>query len=214
MNILHVICSPRGKASESRRLSQSIVGLLREGDPAATVIERIIGDGAIPPVDTDYALSQQASEDVSTDGSAALSAELIGEVRAADVLVIGTPMHNYTVPATLKLWIDHIARVRYTFDVSPQGKIALLRDRPVFIAISSGGRFSGLRSRQPDFLTPYLKAILGMIGLRDLIFFSVEGTGLGPDVVAASRIAADQALRDYFSRSRAVAPLSAPVRTE
>lgn len=202
MKILRVLCSPRRQESESYRLSQRIVGCLLQADPDATVIERIVCDGAIPPVDASYAISQQAAEDVSEEGTAALSAELVDELRSADILVIATPMHNYTVPAMLKAWIDHIARVRYTFDVSPQGKIPLLRDRPVFVAVSSAGRFSGPRARQPDFLTPYLKAILGMIGLHDLTFFSVEGTGLGADVVAASRISADQALQEYFSSYR------------
>jgi FMN-dependent NADH-azoreductase len=55
--------------------------------------------------------------------------------------VIGTPMHNFTVPSALKAWIDHIVRVRRTFNVTPAGKVAMLRDRPVFIAVSSGGRF-------------------------------------------------------------------------
>ena len=75
----------------------------------------------------------------------------------------------------------------------------MLRDRPVFVAVSSGGRFSGERARQPDFLTPYLKAILGTIGLHDLTFFSVEGSALGPDAVAEARAKTDQALQEHFS---------------
>ena len=75
-----------------------------------------------------------------------------------------------------------------------------LRDRPVFVAVSSGGRFSGERARQPDFLTPYLKAILGTIGLHDLTFFSVEGSALGPDALAEARAKADQALQEFFLR--------------
>ena len=108
-------------------------------------------------------------------------------------------MHNFTVPSALKLWIDHIVRVRRTFNVTKEGKVGTLRDRPVFVAVSSGGRFSGERARQPDFLTPYLKAILGTIGLHNLIFFSVEGTGLDPSVLAQVRNKTDQALREYFS---------------
>jgi hypothetical protein len=76
--------------------------------------------------------------------------------------------------------------------------VALLTDRPVFIAVSAGGRFSGERTRQPDFLTPYLKAVFGIIGLHDLTFFTVEGTGYGPDGVTQARIKADQALEEYF----------------
>jgi FMN-dependent NADH-azoreductase len=128
-----------------------------------------------------------------------VSEELIQELESADVLVIGTPMHNFTVPSVLKAWIDHVVRVRRTFNVTPNGKVGLLRDRPVFVAISSGGRFSGERARQPDFLTPYLKAVLGIIGLRDLTFFSVQGTGSGPEAIAAARARAEQALREHFS---------------
>jgi FMN-dependent NADH-azoreductase len=65
--------------------------------------------------------------------------------------------------------------------------------------VSSGGRVSGERTRQPDFLAPYLKAILGTIGLQDLTIFSVEGTGSGPAAVADARIKADQALLEYFA---------------
>lgn len=202
MKILRVSCSPSGQGSESNRLSQRVVGFLQRADPTAIVVDRDVGSRVLPPIDTSYAISQRAAADVAEDGTAALSAELIDELTSADVLVIGTPMHNYTVPATLKAWIDHIARVRFTFDVSAQGKIPRLRDRPVFIAVSSAGRFSGPRARQPDFLSPYLRAILGMIGLVDLRFFSVEGTGLGEDVVAASRTEADRALTEYFSSFR------------
>ena len=202
MKILRVSCSPSGQGSESNRLSQRVIEFLQRADPTAIVVDRDVGSHVLPPIDTSYAISQRAAADVAEDGTAALSAELIDELTSADVLVIGTPMHNYTVPATLKAWIDHIARVRFTFDVSAQGKIPRLRDRPVFIAVSSAGRFSGPRARQPDFLSPYLRAILGMIGLVDLRFFSVEGTGLGEDVVAASRTEADRALTEYFSSFR------------
>lgn len=199
VKILHVSCSPRGQASESYRLSQNIIGLLLKSDPAAMLIDRVIGGGSIPQVDDDFAVSQQSAADVSQQGSASLSEELIRELQSSDVVLISTPMHNFTVPSTLKAWIDHVARVRWTFDVSPGGKIGLLRDRPVFVAVSSGGRFSGERTRQPDFLTPYLKVILGMIGLHDLTFFSVEGTAFGRDAVAKARARTDQALQEHFS---------------
>ncbi|VVM41922.1 FMN-dependent NADH-azoreductase 1 [Pseudomonas fluorescens] len=199
MKILHVTCSPRGEASESYRLSSIIVGLLREADPQASVISRVVGGDALSPIDAPYAISQQASADVSSTGSIARSDALIDELHSADVLVIGTPMHNFTIPSTLKLWIDHVARVRRTFNVGAQGKTSLLRDRPVYVAVSSGGRFSGVTPRQPDFLTPYLKAVLGMIGLHDVNFFSVEGTAMGPEAVAAARHKTDQALQAHFS---------------
>src|SRR4029079_1108187 len=137
--------------------------------------------------------------DISQEGSIARSEELIREIESSDFVVIGTPMHNFTVPSALKAWIDHVVRARRTFNVTREGKVGRLHDRPVFVAVSSGGRFSGERARQPDFLTPYLKAVLGTIGLHDLTFFSVQGTAFGPDAVAEARAKTDQALQEYFS---------------
>jgi FMN-dependent NADH-azoreductase len=203
MKILHVTCSPRGQASESYRMSQKIVGFLLRNEPTAIVVDRAIGGGAISQIDESYATAlgatQQSPAEISPQGSMSESEELIQELESSDFVVIGTPMHNFTVPSTLKAWIDHIVRVRRTFDVTTEGKLGLLRDRPVFVAVSSGGRYSGERARQPDFLTPYLKAILGTIGLHDLTFFSVEGSALGPDALAAARIKTDRALQTYFS---------------
>lgn len=203
MKILHVSCSSRGQASESYRLSRKIIGFLLKSEPTAILIDRFVGGGAISHVDENYAVAlsatQQPSTEISQGGSISLSEELIQELESSDVVVIGTPMHNFTVPSALKAWIDHIVRVRRTFNVTTEGKVGALRDRPVFVAVSSGGRYSGKRARQPDFLTPYLKAILGTIGLHDLTFFSVEGAALGPDVVAEARTKADQALQEHFS---------------
>jgi FMN-dependent NADH-azoreductase len=200
MNILHVTCSPRGQTSESTRLSNSIVACLLDTQPGATVRERFVGGRAgLPPIDNDYAMSQQASEDVSKKGSAARSEELIRELEGADVVVIGTPVHNFTVPAALKLWIDHVVRVRKTFNVGPAGKVGMLRDRPVFVAVSSGGRFAGEHARQPDYLTPYLETILGMVGLHDLTFFTVQGTAYGAEALAEARATTDRMLQEHFS---------------
>jgi FMN-dependent NADH-azoreductase len=203
MKILHVTCSPRGQASESYKISQKIIGLLRKSEPAAILVRRAIVGGAVSHIDEGYATAlgatQQSPAEISPEGSMSRSEELIQELESSDVVVIATPMHNFTVPSALKAWIDHIVRVRRTFNVSKQGKVGALRDRPVFVAVSSGGRYSGERAAQPDFLTPYLKAILGTIGLHDLTFFSIEGTALGPDAVAEARTRTDQALRAYFS---------------
>ena len=203
MKILHVSCSPRGRSAESYRLSQRIIGCLRESDPAAILLTRELGGGAPSHIDAGYAATQHSPEaEIPRDGSTLHSEELIQELEHADVVVIGTPMHNLTVPSVLKAWIDHVVRARRTFNMTPKGKAGTLRDRPVFIAVASGGRYSGERAHQPDFLTPYLKVILGNIGLHDLTFFSVEGTGHGPDAVAEARDRTDQALREYFSSFR------------
>ena len=198
-NILHVSASPRGQAAESYRLSQKIVDLLLQKEPGATVVNRVIGDGSMPHVDENYAISQGSTADVSNDGSMILSEELIREVERADFLVISTPMHNLSVPSSLKAWLDHVIRARRTFNVSREGKIGTLRDRPVFVAVASGGRFSGERARQPDFLTPYLTAVLATVGLHDLTFFSVQGTGSGPEATEQTRTRTDEELQAYFA---------------
>jgi FMN-dependent NADH-azoreductase len=201
--ILHVTCSPLGQASRSHGLSQKIVGYLLKSDPAATLVNRVIGGGTISHIDESYAAAlgatQQSPAEISPEGTMSQSEVLIQELESSNFVVIGTPVHNFTVPSALKAWIDHVVRIRRTFNTTRNGYAGLLRDRPVFVAVSSGGRYSGERARQPDFLTPYLRAILGIIGLHDLTFFSVEGSSLGPEVVAEARTKADHALRKYFS---------------
>jgi FMN-dependent NADH-azoreductase len=213
MKILHLTCSPRGHASESDKLAREIISFLLKREPAATLINRVIGGGGISHIDESYATAlgatQQSSAELSPEGSMSQSEKLIQELESSDIVVIATPMHNFTVPSALKAWIDHIVRVRRTFNVTADGKAGTLRDRPVFVAVSSGGRYSGDRARQPDFLTPYLKAILGTIGLHDLTFFSVQGTGAGPEAIAAARARTDQALRAYFSSFRPYPPFQA-----
>jgi FMN-dependent NADH-azoreductase len=132
-------------------------------------------------------------------GSSAVSDQLIAELERADVVVIGTPMHNLSVPSSLKAWIDHVVRARRTFTMATSGKKGMLHDRPVYIAVASGGRFSGTNAHQPDFLTPYLKAVLASIGLNNLLFFSVEGTGARAESVELARRVADQALMSHFN---------------
>ena len=120
--ILHVSCSPRGQASESHRLAQKIIRLLLQRDPSALLVDRVIGGGAISHIDEDYAISQSSSADVSQEGTMAHSEELIQELERSDYVVIGTPMHNFTVPSVLKAWIDHIVRARRTFNITPAGE--------------------------------------------------------------------------------------------
>jgi FMN-dependent NADH-azoreductase len=197
--ILHLICSPRGRSAESSRLSQKIVDALLAKEPTAEVVTRILADEPLDYVDTDYALSQHSLADISQEGTAAVSAMLVRELESSDFVVIGTPIHNFTVPSALKAWVDHVVRVRWTFNVSPQGKIGKLHDRPVFIAFSAGGRFSGERAHQPDFLTPYLQAVFAIIGLHDLTFFSVQGTAFDPDYLEEARRAAEAAMLAHIA---------------
>jgi FMN-dependent NADH-azoreductase len=93
-------------------------------------------------------------------------------------------MHNFTVPAALKLWIDHVIRINRSFRSTPQGKVGLMKDRPTFVLVSSGGIHTGERAKQADFLTPYLRYALASIGISDVHFFLLQGLVFGPEAVA------------------------------
>lgn len=177
MNILHIDCSPRPD-SHSRQLSAAIVKKLLDVSPGASIDRRDFAAAPLPHASPDYAtaLSSLTTLAAPPMGALELSETLIQEVEAADVIVIGTPMNNLTVPSVLKAWIDQILRAGRTFMSTPAGKVGMLRDRPVFIGIASGGVFTGDRANQPDFLTPYLSVVLGSIGLKTLQFLSVQAT--------------------------------------
>ncbi|MET4315032.1 FMN-dependent NADH-azoreductase [Bradyrhizobium sp. RT4b] len=151
---------------------------LLEGAPAARISRRDLGSCPLSHASPDYATALSSPATLAAPPSSALdlSEALIREVEAADVIVIGVPMHNLTVPSVLKAWIDQILRAGRTFLSTPAGKVGLLRDRPVFVGIASGGVFTGQKADQPDFLTPYLSAVLGSIGLKIVQFLPVQAT--------------------------------------
>lgn len=177
MNILHIDSSPR-RASHSRRLSAAIVEKLLEVAPSATITRRDLEAEPLPHTPALYAaaLASPATLAAPPKGSLIVSEALIEEVEAADVIVIGTPMYNFTIPSVLKSWIDQILRVDRTMKSTPAGKVGLLRDRPVFIGVAAGGIFAGDRANQPDFLTPYLSLALGSIGLKTVQFLPLQAT--------------------------------------
>ncbi|HET8702620.1 NAD(P)H-dependent oxidoreductase [Castellaniella sp.] len=191
MKILHIDCSPR-KESHSRKLSAAILARLFAIDSEIFVIRRDLGLNPIPHPEAGYAAalsSPGAWVSGRPNPATSLSEELIQEIEAADALVIGTPMNNFTVPSVLKAWIDQILRMGRTIGVAPTGeKTGLLQDRPVYIGIASGGVFTGDRAKQPDFLTPYLTAAFGCVGLTSLQFFPLQATAF----LDGGRLTADQ----------------------
>ena len=210
MNILHIDCSTR-EASYSRALSAAIVGQLVEAHPDARIVRRDLGFDPIPHAESGYAAalaSPQALADESREHALLLSEQLIGEIERADVLVIGTPMNNFTVPSVLKAWIDQVLRMGRTIGKGPGGeKFGLLRDRPVYVGIASGGVFHGDDARQPDFLIPYLSAAFGCVGLRSLQFLPLQATAF----LDAQQLAARQeSLLATLDRSMLTAPSCLP----
>ena len=205
MHILHIDSSPR-RESHSRELSAAIAEKLLEVAPGASISRRDLGTEPLPHTVADYAaaLASPATLAAPPKGSLDVSEALIREVEAADVIVIGTPMHNYTIPSVLKAWIDQILRVGRTMKSTPTGKVGMLRDRPVFIGVASGGIFTGDRANQPDFLTPYLTLALNSIGLKTLHFLPIQATAfLDHDQAALAREKALAAI-DLMGKLRGV----------
>lgn len=190
MNILHIDCSPRPD-SHSRQLSAGIIEKLLATAPDSSIRRRDLGADPLPHTSLEYAtgVSSSAAMMAAPSSAWALSEELIREVEAADVIVIGTPVNNFTVPSVLKAWIDQLLRMGRTLVPTPEGgKIGTLQDRPVLIGVASGGIYTGEKANQPDFFTPYLKAAFGCVGITSLRFFPVQATAfLDADQIAAAR---------------------------
>jgi len=178
--ILLLECGPYGRQSRGSRLALELVGRLRERHPHAQLVERDLASEPLPALHVAYAdaLVAQAPGD---DPALRLSEQLIGELERSDCLVIVTPMHNFTVPAALKLWIDYVLRIGRSFAATEAGKVGLLADRPTFVVVSSGGFYCGEQARQPDFLTPYLRNVLSTIGIHDLEFVHLQGLVRGQE---------------------------------
>ncbi|OTP66331.1 FMN-dependent NADH-azoreductase [Caballeronia sordidicola] len=190
MRALLLNSSPHGEASHAYRLAREMVGTLGAHDQQIT--ERDLVADPLPPIGRDYAAAVTSGN--SQDAAFGWSERVIREVEDTDLLIITTPMHNFTVPAALKLWIDHIMRINRTFTSTPDGKVGLMRDRPTFVLVGSGGFHSGERARQPDFLTPYLRYALESIGIRSVNFVLMQGLVGGDVAVSKALLEARNAL--------------------
>lgn len=103
---------------------------------------------------------------------------LIAEVQAAEVIVLGVPMYNFGVPAQLKNWIDAISRNGVTFRYTENGPEGLLKGKKVYVALARGGRYRGTEA---DSQVPYLRTVLGFLGMTDMHFIYAEGLNMGPE---------------------------------
>lgn len=178
--ILLLHCSPYGRQSRGSVLALELVERLRRRHPGAQLLERDLARAPLPAPDSGYATALVARAP-NEDPALSLSEQLIGELENSDCLVIATPTHNFTVPATLKSWIDHVLRIGRSFAATETGKVGLLEDRPTFVVVSAGGVYRGEQARQPDFLTPYLRHVLSTIGIHDLEFIHLQGLVRGQE---------------------------------
>jgi FMN-dependent NADH-azoreductase len=209
MNVLHIDSSPLEGRSVSRELSARIVAGIREQFPDAALVRRDVGleppeHAAADILDLvrfkrfDDLTARQVREK-------ALSDLLVGELLAADLIVIGAPMYNFAITTQLKAWIDRVCQAGLTFRYLPEGPIGLATGKRVIIAAARGGVYSVGKQAHRDFQIPYLKEILAFMGIVDVDVVLAEGVNISPE----SRV---QAL-DHANREIAaiLANLTAPV---
>ena len=184
MNILQINASARREGANSTRIADMVAQRLLQRDPQARLTVRDLAATPHPMLDeaalgalftpADRRSAEQAAR-------VALDDALIAEVQAHDVLVLGVPMYNFGVPSQLKNWIDAIARAGVTFRYTEQGPQGLLNGKTVYLALARGGRY---RDSAADAQVPYLKTVLGFLGMDDLRFIYAEGFAMGPEAAA------------------------------
>jgi FMN-dependent NADH-azoreductase len=181
MKILQINASARRQGAQSTRLANIVVERLKASNPQATVTLRDLAVTPHPVLDEAALGALFTPADQRTPEQAARVAmddALIAELQAHDVVVLGVPMYNFGVPAQLKAWIDAIARAGVTFRYTATGPEGLLKGKTVYLALARGGIY---RDTPNDSQVPYLKTLLGFLGMTDLRFVYAEGLAMGEE---------------------------------
>jgi FMN-dependent NADH-azoreductase len=187
--VLHINSSVRQNGSLSRQLGAEFVAKWQAANPSGTVVTRDLADTPLPHL-TEQMLGAYftPAEQRSADQTASLqtSDALVAELLAADTIVIGAPMYNFSVPSGLKAWIDHVARGGLTFKYGANGPEGLVHGKKVIVFVASGGVYSAGPAAAYDHLTTYLRAVLGFLGMTDITFVVAEGVAMGEEAVSAA----------------------------
>jgi len=184
MKLLHIDSSVLGDNSVSRLLTAELVKAVKARHANVTVNHRdvaaneiahlsgeILGAGFMP--ESDWNATQRAER--------AVTEELISEFLAADVVVIGAPMYNFSIPSQLKAWIDRVAAAGRTFQYTATGPQGLAGGKKVIVASSRGGSYSSEQGRLMDFQEDYLKTVMGFFGITDVEFVRAETVNMGEE---------------------------------
>ena len=203
--LLQIDASPRGDYSISRKLSAAFAEAWKAKHPDGQVVTRDLNKTELTFVDMDWIGGAYSSPDQHTPEhkkALAISDELIGEVMGADEIVLGTPMYNFGVPAIVKAWIDHVARVGKTFSIDATGYHGLIQGKKATLLIASGGQYGpGSPAEGYNLETPYLKAVLGFLGITDVSVIQAGGTS---DVMQG-KVSAEEFLKPYVEQVHAAA---------
>ncbi len=187
-HILHIDASIGAEKSISRGLSAQLVSSLADLS-GAQVTYRNLANNDLPLIDGErFAAATTSPEERSTDQAelAAIGDTLIAELQAADTIVMGIPVYNFTMPTTVKAWADLVARAGTTFRYTENGPEGLLKGKKVYVLVASGGTPIG---SEIDFLTPWLRHFLAFIGLTDVTIVAADGlmSQDGEEKIAAAR---------------------------
>ncbi|MGQ7248200.1 FMN-dependent NADH-azoreductase [Halomonas sp. V046] len=196
--ILLLSCSPHSVDSLGTRLAQHAVDDVVSRHHGFSSLTRDLARAPLPPLSAGYAQAVCTSAPPDA-GEFSCSETLIQELEQSDILVIATPMHNFTVPAALKLWIDYVLRKDRSFIATPHGKVGTLKDRPTLVVTRAGAQCTGDNARQPDFLTPYLTHALSTLGIHSVQFSYVPSPSSSPSPSTEDTEAVRLALGAFFA---------------
>lgn len=176
--ILHLISSIQGAQSYSIKLGKAVVEKIMEKHPGSIVEEVNLNDLELPHLNLRILQSMfTPGEQLTPENRESLrySDEAIKQLTAADIIVIGAPLYNFSIHTALKAWLDLITRAGITFSYNESGPVGLVKGKKVYVAMSSGGVYSEGPAQQNDFVAPYLKSFLGFLGMKEVDVFRVEG---------------------------------------
>ena len=174
LRILEINAAARYDGSISRKLAADLSNALADRLGNADVKRRDLAKG-LPFIDEEWVTANSTPEEERSEHHRkilAYSDELVAELQDADVLVIGAPIYNFSVPAVLKAWIDMVARARLTFRYTETGPKGLLTGKKAYVVVPSGGVPVG---SEMDFATPYLRHVLAFIGITEVEFVGAQG---------------------------------------
>lgn len=177
--ILHIASSSNLQSSVTRQIGAATVDKLKQAHPNARVIERDLVKNPVPHASPEFLGGMFSGQ---PDAPAlALSEQLIKELFASDVIVLEAPMYNFNIPSVLKAWIDQIVRSGKTFQYGAAGPEGLVKGKKAIIVLGRGGVYTEGPAKAMDHQEPYLRTILGFIGITDVQSVYIEGTGMGPE---------------------------------
>jgi FMN-dependent NADH-azoreductase len=170
--------------SASRQVTDRFVQGWREREPDVLTVRRDLAIQPLPHVGLDLMAGSVTPADARTSAQAeavAISDTVIDELFAADVLVIGAPMYNFSIPSSLKAWVDHVSIAGRTFRYTPEGRPeGLVTGKRVFVIVSRGGVYGAEPMAAFNFQDTYLRSVLGFLGLADVTVIAAERQKMGP----------------------------------